>query len=88
MALESFANSLPIPLWAFILIAIWELVWKGLALWKSARLYHPIWFVAMLVINTFGILPILYIFVFSEMLRSKEKNVKPRSSKVSKKKRR
>lgn len=49
-------------LWLFLLIIIWSIFWKGLALWKSARLGQYIWFVLMLVINTIGILEIIYIF--------------------------
>ncbi len=50
----------------FLLIILWTLPWKGVALWKSARLSQKWWFVALLVINTIGILEILYIFVFSK----------------------
>ena len=49
-----------------ILILIWTLFWKGLALWKSARKEQPYWFIALLIFNTIGILPILYIYLFSE----------------------
>lgn len=49
-----------------IAVAIWSLVWKGRALWKAARLGHMGWFVALLLINTAGILDILYIYVFSK----------------------
>ena len=49
-----------------IALMIWSLIWKGLALWKSARLGHKKWFIAMLIINTAGILEILYLFVFSK----------------------
>ncbi|MFA5386546.1 MAG: DUF5652 family protein [Candidatus Paceibacterota bacterium] len=52
--------------WIFWLVMIWTLVWKGLALWKAARKNHSIWFVVLLVLNTVGILEILYIYVFSE----------------------
>jgi len=48
-------------------ILIWSLVWKLLALWKSARKGSVIWFVALAIFNTIGILPILYIFIFSKM---------------------
>lgn len=47
------------------LLALWSLLWKGLALWKSARNDQRYWFVALLVINTAGILEILYLFVFA-----------------------
>ena len=46
-------------------LIVWSLVWKGLALWKAARLGHKGWFVALLVVNTAGILDILYLYVFS-----------------------
>ncbi len=49
----------------FVLLLLWSIFWKGLALWKSARLGHKGWFVALLVINTAGILEILYIYFFS-----------------------
>lgn len=48
------------------LLIIWSLVWKGMALWKAARLGKKEWFVALLILNTLGILEILYIYVFSE----------------------
>jgi methionyl-tRNA synthetase len=50
-----------------IIISIWSIVWKGIALYKSARQQHIIWFVVLLIINTVGILEILYIYIFSEM---------------------
>lgn len=49
-----------IPLLPIILL--WELVWKGLALWHSGRRGQPWWFVILLVVNTFGILEITYLF--------------------------
>ena len=45
------------------LLLIWSLFWKGKALWRAARAHHTKWFVALLIINTFGILDILYLFV-------------------------
>lgn len=53
---------------AFVMIvSIWELIWKGLALWKASKKNSIPWFVILLIINTAGILPILYLFVFSKM---------------------
>lgn len=46
----------------YVLFLIWSLVWKGMALWKSATKRHLVWFMSLLVINTLGILEILYIF--------------------------
>jgi hypothetical protein len=48
------------------LAVIWSLVWKGLALWKAARNGSKPWFVVLLIVNTLGILEILYIYVFSK----------------------
>ena len=47
-------------------IAIWTLVWKGMALWKAAKEGSKGWFVVLLLVNTLGILEILYLYVFSK----------------------
>ena len=57
---------LALPVWApplFLLLILWTLVWKGLALWRSAKRGDKWWFVAFLLVNTLGILEILYLFV-------------------------
>jgi len=48
-------------IWIFGLFIAWSLVWKGLALWKAARLSHKRWFIAILIVNTAGILEIAYL---------------------------
>jgi len=50
----------------FILLSIWSLAWKGVALWKAARNNQRNWFIVIMIINTFGILEIAYIFYFSK----------------------
>ncbi len=50
----------------FVLIAIWDIVWKGIGLWKAARNSQKYWFVAILFINSVGLLPILYIKFFQK----------------------
>lgn len=52
--------------WVIVVVLLWILPWKGYALWKAARKGETKWFVALLVINTFAILDILYIFIFSK----------------------
>jgi len=47
-------------------IGLWSVVWKGWALWIAARKGEKVWFIIMLVLNTVGILEILYIFIFSK----------------------
>lgn len=49
--------------WVILLILAWVLPWKGIALWKAARNNSIPWFVALLVVNTMGILEILYVFL-------------------------
>lgn len=44
----------------------WSLAWKGWALWRAARNEAKVWYVVLLLVNTLGILEILYIFVFSK----------------------
>jgi hypothetical protein len=56
----------PLGTLLFVAVLIWSIVWKGLALWKSARTDSKVWFVVFLVINTLGILEILYLYVFSK----------------------
>jgi hypothetical protein len=60
--------------WVLTLMAIWALPWKGWSLWKSAKNDDKIWFIALLVTQTVGILDILYIFVFSRKKLSKSKD--------------
>jgi len=50
--------------WLLILL-IWTIPWKGLALWRAARRDDKWWFIALLIFQTLALLEILYIFVFS-----------------------
>lgn len=45
------------------LIILFDLLLKGIALYKSARKDQRIWFVVLLVVNSMGILPIIYLFL-------------------------
>ena len=49
-----------------LLILLWVLPWKGVALWKSAKNGHKKWFIALFLLNTLAILEIIYIFYFSK----------------------
>lgn len=59
--------QLGISIWILIVIVIWSAIWKLLALWKSARKGHIVWFIVLALLNTVGILEILYFYIFSEM---------------------
>jgi hypothetical protein len=47
--------------WLFVVLILWDFIWKGIALWKAARNNQLAWFVCIAVFNTIGILPIIYI---------------------------
>jgi len=42
------------PLLALVIL-VWILIWKGLALWRAAQKKSKWWFIAILVFNTVGI---------------------------------
>ena len=46
-----------------VILVIWEIIWKGLALWRAAQLEQKGWYIAILILNTVGILPIIYLIV-------------------------
>lgn len=76
MNIEKFLSNIQSPyvIWLYVGIMIWSFIWKGLALWKSARLGSKVWFVLILVVNTLGLLEIAYIFIlhrinFKKILR-------------------
>lgn len=46
-----------------VIILLFDAVMKAIAMWKSARNNHLIWFVCIAVFNTVGILPIVYIIL-------------------------
>lgn len=57
-------------LWVLILIVLWTIPWKGYALWKAARATDKWWFIALLLVNTAGLIEIFYIFLINK--RKKE----------------
>ncbi|MDO8522486.1 MAG: DUF5652 family protein [bacterium] len=55
---------------SIILFVVWSVFWKGIALWHSAKRGEKWWFVALLVINTIGLLEIFYIFFVAKVKAS------------------
>jgi len=51
--------------WLSILVALWTLPWKGVALWKAAKRGDKRWFIVLLVVNTLALLEIIYIYWFA-----------------------
>ncbi len=57
-----------------VVLAVWEAVWKLLGMWRAGRNNQPVWFICIALINTLGILPIVYLV----MQKKARKDVSPR----------
>jgi hypothetical protein len=56
-------SMLPWLIPVIIILAIWDSVWKLIAMWKAGRNNHLAWFICIAIFNTIGILPIIYILI-------------------------
>jgi len=73
MVFEEIYSIIPVRMVIlFVPLLIWEFVWKGIGLWKSGRNNQLGWFICILIFNTIGILPIIYILFFQKKKRSKK----------------
>jgi len=59
----SFTSMSP---YIFLLVAV-DLILRGIALYKSAQRSQTYWFVALLVINSVGILPLIYLLLNKDL---------------------
>ena len=65
--METLFPGVAAGVWFLILLgAVWSSVWKAIALWRAARNNHLGWYIALLVVNTLGILEMIYIFAVSK----------------------
>ena len=55
-----------------ILLIVWSLPWKAMALWRAAKQDQKVWFVIFIIFNTVGILEILYLFFFGRKIETTE----------------
>ena len=53
----------------FVVIMIWTAIWKAIALWKSGRNNQLAWFIVLFIVNTVGILEIVYLLFFQKKHR-------------------
>lgn len=63
-------NTTSFPDWLYFILVpllVWSLFWKGLALWHAARRGNTIWFIVLLLINTAGILEIIYLIIAGKL---------------------
>ena len=54
-----------------LLIAVWTIPWKGYALYHAAKRGDIKWFIAILILNTFAILEIIYIIFVLKAFKKK-----------------
>lgn len=60
-------------------LLVWSLIWKGLAFWYAARREEKVWYIVLLLVNTAGILEIIYLaFVAKIFTQSKSSRKKHR----------
>jgi len=57
-----------------IVLALWEIAWKAIGLWHAARAGHMAWFIVMFIINSVGILPILFLLFANDKVVKTSKN--------------
>jgi hypothetical protein len=62
-----FFDSIPANGLLLIVLVLWILFWKGLALWHAGRRGQGWWFVILLILNTAGILDIIYLFAVCKL---------------------
>jgi hypothetical protein len=68
-----------------IIIVIWSGIWKAIALWKSARNKQIVWFVVLCILNTIGLVEIIYLAFFQKDMNTAKPAVKPVKKVVKKK---
>ena len=44
-----------------MILAVWDGIWKGIAMWRAGRNNQLNWFIPIMMFNTIGILPIIYL---------------------------
>ncbi len=47
-------------------VIIWSMAWKGVSLWKAGTNKQIVWFILLFILNTLGILPIIYLAFFQK----------------------
>ena len=63
----NFASFLPGNNQVFaLLLLVWSVFWKGVALWRSAINGQRNWFIVILIVSSLGILEIVYLFRFAK----------------------
>jgi hypothetical protein len=56
-----------------VVLTIWSILWKCYSVWNAAKHSHKKWFIALIILNTIGILDMIYVF---KVLKKDFKTVK------------
>lgn len=51
-------------------IGLRDIIWRSIALWNAGKSKRLTWFVCLVIFNTAGILPILYLLFFKKKILS------------------
>lgn len=60
------------PIWmivVLVVLSLFDIVMKLVALWSSARNNHLVWFIFLAIFNTIGILPIVYLVLYKNKVK-------------------
>ncbi len=57
----------------FAILMIIDLILKGIAMWKASKRNQKAWFWFLLIINSLGILPIIYLIIYRGRKEGKKK---------------
>jgi len=54
-----------------LVLVIWSLIWKAIALWRSSQNGQKVWFGTFVVLHTLGLVEIIYLIFFSKRKQKK-----------------
>jgi hypothetical protein len=60
--------------WFFLLLMV-DVVLKGIAMWRAARMGKMSWFLALLVVNSMAILPLIFLLITNSAYQEWQKTV-------------
>lgn len=59
-----------------VLFALLDVVLRGVSLWKSAQRKQKVWFIALLLVNSVGVLPAIYLYLNRKVAKDAKKSSK------------
>ena len=70
---QPFMNSWDLGMGLWILpLAVWSVLWSGLALWHAAKRADTWWFIFFLLVHSMGIVEILYLIFVAKAIGQKK----------------